>query len=327
MYRNRRIGNGNKRPQRIPPALLYALLAMTAFGAVYAAALLYSVTVSDTLLILDKPTPRTSVRDALDPQADANNNNKITSENLGASDTAGPSTATTDDLALSDSAQAISTVFHQVSVTTTLGMLESPSSGISQSDKVDIRDGKSLSSSAKEALSLLDSVGRVFLIDVTDVLQIFEGTNATEESEEIAVDDDEDTRRDRGGPRRIVYDQSYFESRPLSRMQISDLDITDQQGRVVSQLRDGMDVIISVTARNYQNIDQEYAMFVQITDDNDIAVSIIQVTGSIGDGEQAIIEGAWEARSGAHTASAFLCDGTAHPAVISEIFVKELRVG
>lgn len=147
------------------------------------------------------------------------------------------------------------------------------------------------------------------------------------EEDEPQTESRDGERRDRDrGPQRIVRDHSYIESHPLGRMKISDVEVMDEQGRVATQLRDGMNVILSVTARNYQAMDQNYTMFVQTTDENGVAVSIIQVRASIDGGGQEVIEAVWEARSGSYLATAFLTDGDVHPTIISEIFIETLVV-
>jgi hypothetical protein len=67
-------------------------------------------------------------------------------------------------------------------------------------------------------------------------------------------------------------------------------------------------------------------MFAQITDQYGVAINIIQVSGSIDDGVQDVIEGIWEGQSGSYIVTVFLCDGSPHPLVISESFTEFLIV-
>jgi hypothetical protein len=205
--------------------------------------------------------------------------------------------------------------------------MDSASTGASISDNIEIEEKRSLSTTVIDGMSLLDSIGRSFLILISDAFAVADIPDVDEAQEEESVEEREDRNNGgNGGPRRVVYDSSYFATRPLSRMQISGIDITDGEGRTLTQLRSGIELVISVTARNFQNADQDYVMYVQITDESGVAVSIVQVTGSMKDGEQGMIEGEWKGLSGSYLARAFLTEHNTHPEVISKTFSITLHL-
>ncbi|HLG36839.1 MAG TPA: hypothetical protein VI338_01790, partial [Nitrososphaera sp.] len=193
-------------------------------------------------------------------------------------------------------------------------------------DDLQLQDGDSLQSPVQDALSVLDSTARMLFVYITDSLNIHEQTGSQlDEAEELEVERDDD-RVGSGKQDRKVYDSSHFIDRPLSRTVITSIDITDPQGNVRVQLESGENVVLSVGVRNYQSVRQGYAMFVQITDVDDVAVKIIEVSGSIDDGEYTKVDAHWITEQGTLSVKVFVCDDAIHPTVISESFVKTVVV-
>ena len=311
---------------KISSLLVYATVALLAAGTVYAAALLYPVVVSDTLLLLDEPGLRSRVSDTFDPQAEGDSSKPATRDAIDTTESTTHSATAIEDLGLSDSAVAIASLYFEISVSSAVGLSDEPALGAGMYDTVQIADKKSLSASFFDGFSLLDYVGRGFIVLINEAFEISEEPAILDEAEITIEDEDEEYRGNSGGPRRIVHDPSYFETRPLSRMQISGLDTNDEEGSTLAQLHDGMQLVISVTARNFQQTDQDYVMYAQITDQKGIAVSIIVVSGTVAGGELGEIESSWEALQGSYHISVFLVDGSPHPYVISDTFTETIVV-
>lgn len=266
--------------------------AVSLSGFVFVYALLNTVVLSDTVSISDNTTPRETAKDTIDLQADAANNNQAALDVLSASEEVSPDTSTIDQLALSDSAEAISSIFHQVSVTSTFAISDASISEASILDRVDIEEKQSLRSLVSEAILLLDSVARAFFIDLVDDLAVSDISDA--DNEEQSSDEEQDTeRRRRQNTDRTVFDKLHFEKYPLDKIQIGSLYLLNDDGSAIQQVRLGDSVDISATIRNFQGMSQPYVFLIQIVDENDFTVEIIVASGIIEDADSLDIGQSW----------------------------------
>lgn len=308
-----------------PPSILglAVIIFVAGFAAVYA--LLYPVILSDTLNMSDEPSLRQTAEDTLDPSSSTSQSQPAV-ENVGRQETPALSTNSKDDLALSDSAQANTATFYQVSATSTFSISDSPSQAATALDDLVLQDQDTLREAVQDSLSIMDSTGRIFLIFISELLGLEDRTEADSDQTGEEVINQPRARGGDGKPDRVVYDNSYFRDRPLAKTKVVGIEIKDLDGNTRVGLESGQDVKISITARNYQNALQGIVAFLQITDENNVAVEIITLSSSINDGESTTIEGQWIAQRGTFFVKVFLSDMSTHPTVISEAVTKELMI-
>jgi hypothetical protein len=273
----------------------------------------------------DKPSLRQTARDTLDPSSRTSQNHHA-AENVGVQEIPAPSASSKDDLALSDSAQANTATFYQVSATSTFSISDSPSEATTALDDLVLRDQDTLHEAVRDSFPIIDSTGRIFLIFISELLGLEDLTETDRDKTEVEVNDPPKDRRDDGKPNRVVYDNDYFRDRPLAKTKVVGIEIKDLDDSIPLRLESGQDVRISITARNYQNTLQGIIAFVQITDANNIGIEIITVSTSINDGESTTIESQWIAQHGTFFVKVFLSDLSTHPTVISEAVTKELMI-
>lgn len=308
--------------------LLTLVLALSVGGVVAVYGLLYSILVSDSVNIVDEATLRQAAKDSVDLNVDVSRREPV-KDDSSPLDAPVPSTGTKDDLAISDSAQATSSTYYQVTAASVFDLSDSPSSGTAALDNLVLQDKDSLQKAVDDALLMVDSTARMLFLYITDSLTL--GDQIEIENDQ-AEDEEEERRGTRGGgnrgPERIVYENSYFEDRPLSRLKVTGIDTTNSERRVVTQVRQDQAVGISIGIRNFQNIVQGYTLFVQITDENGVAVRIVQLSGSVDAGEQAKLEDTWIPQlNGVFTMTVFVCDDNLEDlTVISETFRDTIGV-
>jgi hypothetical protein len=219
---------------------------------------------------------------------------------------------------------------HQVTTTSILGISDSVSPDTPILETVNIGDRAEMPVAVKESFSLLDSVARLLTLYITDSLAISDslGTQVETEVEEV----DEEGERDSGGgggggPDRVVYDESHFRDRPLSRVKATNIDLVDSQDRVLTRVISGQEIAISVAVQNHQNVDQGYTLFVQITDKDNIAIAVIPAYGVMKDGAAVKVDLPWTSSSpGSYWIQVMVCDGNPSPAIISETVNKAFVV-
>lgn len=193
-----------------------------------------------------------------------------------------------------------------------------------------VRDNPGIAAAVKDLLSLLDSAIRLLSLYITDSLAISD--NVETQVQKAGVDEeveegDSDGRGGGGGPDRAVYDESHFEDRPLGRLEATNVDLVDSQGRVITRLVSGQNMDISIAMQNHQRVDQGYTLFVQVTDENSVAIEIIQVTGVIKDGGLIKVKVPWTITSpGLHMIRIVTCDDNSSPTIISESVDKTVAV-
>lgn len=196
-----------------PSPLLLTFVSVTAVSLtslVLVYALLYSVTLSDSVDISATASPRQTVDDVIDFNADSAKSSPASPDVLGASETALSHSFTVDSFELSDSAQAASGTFHEVSVTSAFLISETSASGASVDDTIDFGEIQSLQNPVSDAISLLDSVGRVFLVELFESLSISDASKTEQVvGSEGGGDEDQNVDRteNRGGTSDRVVDR------------------------------------------------------------------------------------------------------------------------
>jgi hypothetical protein len=180
-----------------------------------------------------------------------------------------------------------------------------------------------------DLLSLLDSAVRVLALSITDSLAISD--SAETQVQKAWVDEEveeEDNDGGGGGPDRTVYDESYFEDRPLSRLEVARVELVDSEDRVMTRVLSGQNIDISIAMQNHQKSSQSFTLFIQITDQDNVALAIIQTTGTIKDGATIKVEVPWTTSSpGEYNIQIVTCDGNLSPTIISESVSKAVVVG
>jgi hypothetical protein len=332
--RNDGAGTGTRLPIQsarryslVAKAALVSIISVAGFAAVYA--VFFPVLESDIVDITDQPSLRTTVKDSLD-SLESPSSSQTASDTVGPLDDASPSSTVTDVLDLSDSAQVTASAFYQVTTTSILAISDSVSSGAAAVDVMNLQETTGRGTAAVDVIAILDSATRILVLYVTDSLAINDAVSTVLEITEDDKDDGEDTGSGGGGggPDRAVYDESYFDDRPLNRLAVTGVDIIDSQGRVMIKTIAGQSTEISMTVQNHQQVDQGYTVYVQITDKENVAIEIIQESGVIEDGGSIKVRIPWiSAHPGSYTIWIVISDDDPDPTIISEPISKALIVG
>ncbi len=295
-------------------ALVGIASAIFAAGIAAVSAVLFPVLLSDTISISDDASLRTAAKDSLDPQ-----------------EVASSSISVTDKLALSDSAEVTASMFYEVTTTSIFAISDSVSPDTPITDTMNVQDRAEIPVGVKDLFMLLDSVARGLSLYIMDSLSISDTLETQVKETEVEEVEEENERDGRGGgrgPGRVVYDESYFRERPLSRVEATNIDLIDFQDRVLTQVTSGQETIISIAVQNRQNVDQGYTLFVQITDKDNIAMAIIPASGVFKNAASVKVEAPWTASSpGSYVIQIVICDSNSNPAIISEPVSKALVVG
>ena len=321
-----RLPRSARRYLPVAKATLVSVISVVGFAAVYA--VLFPVLVSDLVDITDQPSLRTTVRDSLDP-LETPSNSQTVSDALGPLEVVSPSSTVTDVLSLSDSAQVTASAFYQVTTTSILAVSDSASSGSASVDVMNLQETTGRGTATIDAVAILDSATRILVLYVTDSLAVTDAVSAILEIIEDNKDDGGDTGSGGGGgePHRAVYDESYFDDRPQSRLEVTGVDIVDSQDRVMIRTIAGQSIEISIAMQNHQQVDQGYTVYVQITDRENVAIEIIQESGVIEDGGGIKARIPWTtATPGSYTIGIVISDEDPDPTIISEPVSKALVV-
>lgn len=280
-------------------AVVAALVTLTSTILTYAV-LINTVTLTDTVSITHRtPSPRTAVEDTLELDDEAGDNNKLIEEELLPEDSTSLLTDAKDDLSPSDSALAVSSSYHLVSVATDFDLLDSTAPGVLVSDQSIIRDKiGNYANAAADVISMLDSIGRAFFVTVAESLSLTESSD----SQQAAPVEDEDEQGDTdtgnggggGGASNLAYDESYFLKNPLMRFQVRSYGLTDSDGSAFSEARQGEPIRITASFRNYQKLNQSYTMIVQVEDgQSGFTKEILYSNGSLGRAKTASATLSW----------------------------------
>lgn len=151
--------------------------------------------------------------------------------------------------------------------------------------------------------------------------------------------DEEGTNRDTGNTnrrdneeadlaaKRITHEESYFDNKPLEKVQIQSHSLLDSAGASFSSISKGEPVTFSYNFRNYQQKSQQYCFIVQIIDEQDLTVDIQFSKGELARGGRAEIEQDWiSEENGDYIAKVFIWDKLDNPSPLSDMDIKVLRV-
>lgn len=90
-----------------------------------------------------------------------------------------------------------------------------------------------------------------------------------------------------------IYPESYFVLNPLARFTVSSIALANPQGFAIAQALAGEQVAISTSFRNNQQVTQDYAYIVQITDQNGFTVELTSLTTTLDSGKNAQLSKSW----------------------------------
>ncbi len=219
-------------------------------------------------------------------------------------------------------------MFFQVTTTSILAISDSVSPGAQALDTVDVQDKTGLGTAVRDAILLLDSAARVLILYISDSIGVTDGTSTQTQEGEVDQEEERDGGGNGGGPDRTVYDESYFEDRPLSRLEVTNIELVDSEDRVMTRVLVGQNMDISIAMQNHQKSSQSYTLFIQITDQDNVAIAIIPATGVIKDGAAIKVDVPWTTSSpGSYEIQIVTCDGNLIPTIISESVARTLIVG
>jgi hypothetical protein len=130
-----------------------------------------------------------------------------------------------------------------------------------------------------------------------------------------------------GGPSVILnpsLPSDYFNTNPLAKLQIQNSAFKDLTGSTVLSAKPGQQVSINASFKNYQQTPQDYAMIIQVVDQNGFTTDIGWVTGTVNAGEIADSARSWTPETaGNYTIKIFVWDNVStNPVPLSEITTK-----
>lgn len=116
----------------------------------------------------------------------------------------------------------------------------------------------------------------------------------------------------------------YFSTNPLAKLQIQNSSFKDLTGSTVLSAKPGQQVSINASFKNYQQTPQDYAMIIQVVDQNGFTTDIGWVTGTVNAGEIADSARSWTPETaGNYTIKIFVWDNVStNPVPLSEITTK-----
>ena len=120
----------------------------------------------------------------------------------------------------------------------------------------------------------------------------------------------------------------YFNTNPLAKLQIQDSSFKNLDGSTAFGAHVGQQVSINASFKNYQQTPQDYAMIIQVVDQNGFTTDIGWVTGTVDAGKTADNARSWTAdATGNYTIKIFVWDNVStNPVPLSEITTKDFTV-
>ncbi len=273
-------------------ALVIAAVAIS-ISAFLAYAVFFNVTLTDIVLILDDASLRQTAKDNLTPTDNAYPNNQNAADSLlPADDTYQNNQNAADSMGFADSVQP--------------------------------------SSQTVDALPLTDFVTRNFFVIAIENIGLADQISSeaeTPEPPESHGSDEDRYRGGSGGPDRSVYDESYFIKNPLKRLQVRSFYLQDSEGNVIQQVKVNEQVDISIVARNYQKVDQQYVIVAQICDNKSLATAILYSLGNVKDADAADLSISWTPEAaGSYNIKIMIWDELSSPSLLSESVQKVITV-
>jgi autotransporter-associated beta strand protein len=152
-------------------------------------------------------------------------------------------------------------------------------------------------------------------------------------------DEEDDDRSGGGGSKRVVivnqdgtsveiFPESHFAEHPLDRIQMSHFAFLDAAGAIISQANVGQQLSITGTFANHQEVEQDYAFIVQITDEDSSVVHVSWQQGTIESGQTADVSTTWTPmEGGSYNVQVFVWDGLgAAPTPLSTVTISNVEV-
>jgi len=126
----------------------------------------------------------------------------------------------------------------------------------------------------------------------------------------------------------ITFPASYFDLNPLLKILIQSTTFLNAQGQGIFQANVGEQIEISNLFTNYQQVDQNYAFIVEITDQNGVATDLGWQNGDAPSGKTVSLSRSWTPQeAGVYTVKIFVWDDVNDaPAPLSGVTVKTIRV-
>lgn len=288
-------------------AIIVAVTISTGFLFVYA--VFFPVTLTDIVSILEDASLRQTAKD-----------------NLSITDSPSQSQTTKDNLLPTDSAY----LNNQNAADSLLLTDDTYENNQNAAESMGLTDSVQPSSQTTDALSLSDFVTRNFFVIATENIGLADQISSDAQTpgpSEPPESDEEQGSGGSGGPDRTVYDESYFIKNPLKRLQVRSFYLQDSEGIVIQQANVNGAVDISVTVRNYQNVDQQYVIVVQICDSNGLATAILYSLGTVKDADVADASISWTPETaGPYTIKIMIWDELSNPLMLSESVQKTFSV-
>jgi hypothetical protein len=125
-----------------------------------------------------------------------------------------------------------------------------------------------------------------------------------------------------------TYEDSYFVSRPLAKVQLQNSGFVNANGLTVYAAHSGQQININSTFKNYQKTSQTYAMIVQIVDKDGFTSEVGWVTGTLASGETTSASKSWTTgEPGSYTVKLFVWNGiSGAPIPLSEVTTRNFVV-
>lgn len=126
----------------------------------------------------------------------------------------------------------------------------------------------------------------------------------------------------------LTYPDPYFLTNPLAKVQLQNSAFVNGKGLNIFQAKQGEQISIDTTFKNYQQKEQKYAIIVQVIDSNGFTADIGWVTGTLAAGETTQAARSWvAAEPGTYTVKVFVWDGISKsPMPLSEVTERSLTV-
>lgn len=125
-----------------------------------------------------------------------------------------------------------------------------------------------------------------------------------------------------------TYADPYFLTNPLAKVQLQNSALVNAKGLNIFQAKQGEQISIDTTFKNYQQKEQKYAIIVQVIDSRGFTADIGWVAGTLAAGETTQAARSWVAlEPGTYTIKMFVWDGISKaPTPLSEVTVRSLTV-
>ena len=125
-----------------------------------------------------------------------------------------------------------------------------------------------------------------------------------------------------------THPDSYFVNNPLAKVQFQDNKVIGSNGQTIYGAKIGQQVMIQTSFKNYQEKSQNYAIVVQITDQNGYTANVGWLTGTLTAGQNTQTSKSWTVEeAGTYTIKVFVWDGVnGAPTPLSDTTTRDFTV-